>query len=382
MKRFALSCALAAAGAADAQVQPPAQAQAERWQFGAVLDMAASSRVPALGQRVQGFGLGHSDISLFGPIGSALQGQVTMAAHSHDDDIEAHVEEAFVQTRSLPAGLQARAGRFASQLGYLNEQHPHADDFVERPLLYRAFLGGHWFDDGLRLNWTAPTDLYLRLGAEVFRGKQLVQETARKQDPGAFVLTARTGGDIGRAHSWQAGLSWLHNRREAALEEDHDHGGEAGHDHGHDHAHAHGAAYSGKQLYLLDLAYKWAPDGNNSRQQLRVAYEYAELRDLNRYARSSDKHRAHYLSVVWRFAPSWEVGARTDLLRVRQPHGDHFHGARLAEDALMLAYKPTHMQALRLQFTRQRDAVGFDTGKHALQLQYVVSFGAHAAHAF
>jgi hypothetical protein len=48
----------------------------------------------------------------------------------------------------------------------------------------------------------------------------------------------------------------------------------------------------------------------------------------------------------------------------------------------MLAYKPTHMQSLRLQFTRQRDAVGFDTGKHALQLQYVLSFGAHAAHAF
>lgn len=375
MKRFALTAALAAATSAQAQEPAPA----ERWQFGAVLDVAASSRVPALGQRVQGLGLGHSDISLFGPVGSALQAQVTTAVHSHDDELEAELEEAFVQTRSLPAGLQARAGRFSSQLGYLNEQHPHADDFVERPLLYRAFLGGHWYDDGLRLNWTAPTDLYLRLGAEVFRGRQLVQEASRTQSPGAFVLTARTGGDIGRSHSWQAGLSWLNNRREAALEDDHDHGGD---DHGHDHAHAHGAAYSGKHLYLFDLAYKWAPEGNNARQQLRLAYEYAEVRDLNRYATSGDKHRAHYLSAVYRFAPGWEVGVRTDLLRVRQPHGDHFHGARLAEDAVMLAYKPTHMQSLRLQFTRQRDAVGFDTGKHALQLQYVLSFGAHAAHAF
>lgn len=375
MKRFALTAALAAATSAQAQEPAPA----ERWQFGAVLDVAASSRVPALGQRVQGLGLGHSDISLFGPVGSALQAQVTTAVHSHDDELEAELEEAFVQTRSLPAGLQARAGRFSSQLGYLNEQHPHADDFVERPLLYRAFLGGHWYDDGLRLNWTAPTDLYLRLGAEVFRGRQLVQEASRTQSPGAFVLTARTGGDIGRSHSWQAGLSWLNSRREAALEDDHDHGGD---DHGHDHAHAHGAAYSGKHLYLFDLAYKWAPEGNNARQQLRLAYEYAEVRDLNRYATSGDKHRAHYLSAVYRFAPSWEVGVRTDLLRVRQPHGDHFHGARLAEDAVMLAYKPTHMQSLRLQFTRQRDAAGFDTGKHALQLQYVLSFGAHAAHAF
>jgi hypothetical protein len=375
VKRLALTAALAAATGAQAQDPAPA----ERWQFGAVLDVAASSRVPALGQRVQGLGLGHSDISLFGPIGSALQAQITTAVHSHDDDLEAELEEAFVQTRSLPAGLQARAGRFSSQLGYLNEQHPHADDFVERPLLYRAFLGGHWYDDGVRLNWTAPTELYLRLGAEVFRGRQLVQEASRTQSPGAFVLTARTGGDIGRSHSWQAGLSWLHNRREAALEDAHDHDGD---EHDHDHAHAHGAAYSGKHLYLLDVAYKWAPDGNNSRQQLRLAYEYAEVRDLNRYASNGDRHRAHYLSAVWRFAPTWEVGVRTDLLRVRQPHGDHFHGARLAEDAVMLAYKPTHMQSLRLQFTRQRDAVGFDTGKHALQLQYVLSFGAHAAHAF
>ncbi len=370
-----MTAALAAATSAQAQSPAPA----ERWQFGAVLDVAAASRVPALGQRVQGLGLGHSDISLFGPIGNALQAQVTTAVHSHDDDLEAELEEAFVQTRSLPAGLQARAGRFSSQLGYLNEQHPHADDFVERPLLYRAFLGGHWYDDGVRLNWTAPTELYMRLGAEVFRGRQLVQEASRTQNPGAFVLTARTGGDIGRSHSWQAGLSWLHNRREAALEDAHDHGGD---EHDHDHAHAHGAAYSGKHLYLLDVAYKWAPDGNNSRQQLRLAYEYAEVRNLNRYASSGDRHRAHYLSAVWRFAPSWEVGVRSDLLRVRQPHGDHFHGARLAEDAVMLAYKPTHMQSLRLQFTRQRDAVGFDTGKHALQLQYVLSFGAHAAHAF
>lgn len=381
MKRLALTAALAAATAAQAQSPAPATAPAERWQFGAVLDVAASSRVPALGQRVQGLGLGHSDISLFGPIGSGLQGQVTTAVHSHDDDLEAELEEAFVQTRSLPAGLQARAGRFSSQLGYLNEQHPHADDFVERPLLYRAFLGGHWYDDGVRLNWTAPTDLYLRLGAEVFRGKQLVQEASRSQSPGAFVLTARTGGDIGKSHSWQAGLSWLNNRREAALEDEHDHGG-GDHDHDHDHAHAHGAAYSGKHLYQFDIAYKWAPNGNNSRQQLRLAYEYAEVHDLNRYAASGDKHRAHYLSAVYRFAPSWEVGVRTDVLRVRQPHGDHFHGARLAEDAVMLAYKPTHMQSLRLQFTRQRDAVGFDTGKHALQLQYVLSFGAHAAHSF
>jgi len=358
----------------------PAYAQSQDWDIGAVLDVAHSSRTPALGQREKGLALGHSDVSLGGGLGPHLSARLTAAAHSHDGDIEAELEEAYLQTRTLPWGLQARLGRFASQIGYLNEQHPHADDFVERPLLYRAFFGGHWFDDGLRLNWTAPTDLYLRLGVEVFRGRQLVQDAAASRQPGATVLSARLGDDWGRSHSWQTGLSWLHNRREASVEHEHGHGGE--HDHGHAHAHAHGAALSGEKLLLWDLTWKWAPEGNNSQRQLRVVYERAWVRDLNRYARSRDRHLADYLSVVWRFAPAWELGARTDWLQARIPHGDHFHSGRLRETSLMLAYKPTHAQTIRLQATRQSQRGGFDEATNAVQLQYVLSFGAHAAHAY
>ncbi|RYY85097.1 MAG: hypothetical protein EOO24_36935 [Comamonadaceae bacterium] len=115
---------------------------------------------------------------------------------------------------------------------------------------------------------------------------------------------------------------------------------------------------------------------------VRVAYEHALIRGLNRYATGSDRHQAGYLSVVWRFAPSWEVGGRTDVLRVREPHEDHFDDGRLRETSLMLAYKPTHMQTVRLQLTRQRAGAGFDTATHAVQLQYIISFGRHAAHSF
>ena len=76
-----------------------------------------------------------------------LVDRATLAAHSDGNRIESELEEAWVETRSLPAGLQLRGGRMLAALGYLNEQHPHADDFVERPLMYRAFFGGHWNDD-------------------------------------------------------------------------------------------------------------------------------------------------------------------------------------------------------------------------------------------
>jgi hypothetical protein len=199
-----------------------------------------------------------------------------------------------------------------------------------------------------------------------------------------MVLSSRFGGDIGRSQSWQAGLSLLHNRREAAVEPHEEGGEEEDHDVGHEeeHAHAHGAAFSGRRMWLAELAWKWAPEGNNRRQQVRVSLEHARISGLNRFATGSDRHHATYLSAVWRFAPEWEVGVRQDLLRVRQPHEDHFDDGRLRETALMLAYKPSHAQTVRVQLTQQRDRGGFDAATKAVQLQYILNFGAHGSHSF
>lgn len=382
LRKLSLSAAAVAAFSAQAQTAPAPSPASKGWEFGAVLDVAHTTRSLALGQREQGLALGHSDVVARGPLGRHFSAQIGAAAHSHDGKVEAELEEAWIQTRTLPAGLQVRVGRFGSQIGYLNEQHPHADDFVERPLLYRAFLGGHWFDDGLRLNWTAPTPFYLSLGTEVFRGKQLVQEAASAKSPGAITFTAKLGADLNTSHSWQLGLSHLRNRREAALEAEHEHM-EGEHDHGHDHAHAHGAQFSGRKTNMVDFTWKWAPGGNNREQQVRINAEWARVTDLNRFARSSDSHEATSLGIVWRFTPSWEVGARTDWLQVRIPHEDHFHRGKLRENAVMLAWKPTHMQSLRLQYTQQRQAQGIeDAAKRSVQLQYVLAFGAHGAHAY
>lgn len=371
----------AISGLAKAQ---PTQAPAKGWELGAVLDVASNSRPLALGQRQQGLALGHSDLVARGPLGAHFSAQAGLAAHSHGSSYEAELEEAWLQSRSLPAGWQARAGRFASQIGALNEQHPHADDFVERPLLYRSLLGGHWFDDGLRLNWTAPTSFYLGLGAEVFRGRQLVQQSASSPAVGAATLRLKLGDDWGRAHSWQWGVSYLNNRREA-LEEGHgdEHGEE--HEEGHDdHAgHAHGAKLSGRHVWMTDLAWKWAPDGNNRQQQLRLLAEYAQVNGINRHASSGDQHRALALSAVWRFSQQWELGLRGDWLRASMPHGDHFHAAEVAEQSLMLAWKPSHAQTLRLQLSTQnrvQDVEG--ASPRSVLLQYVLSFGAHGAHVF
>lgn len=387
MRRLAMKPPFALAGllaAAVAHGQAPPDS--DRWQFGLVLDAAATSRALELGGRDQGLQLGHSDLTAAGPLGRPLRAQLTAVFATHEGKVEKAIEEAFVETRTLPLGLSLRAGRFASQIGYLNQQHPHADDFVERPLLYRAFLGGHWHDDGLRLNLTLPTGLYWMFGAEVFRGRKLVADA----DPavggaGAFTLVTKLGGDLGLSQSWQAGLSYLRSRRIAAQEEhghEGEHDDEDGHE-GHDHHHHHGAEFGGRDTWLVDATWKWAPDGNNRQQQVRVTVEAARVSRVNRHADSGTRHEAAGMAVVWRFDPSWEVGARADRLRAAIPHGDHFHAGRLSEQAVMLAWKPSHRQSLRLQASRQFAALGFEQPvRRSVQLQYVLAFGAHGAHAY
>ena len=373
---LALALAAAAGGAAARSLG--------EWEFGAVLDLTQTSRALALGGRDRGLQLGHSDLTASGPLGTQFKAHLGAVLATHEGRLERGVEEAWLETTRLPGGLQVRAGRFASQIGYLNQQHPHADDFVERPLLYRAFFGGHWNDDGLRLNWTAPTPFYLMLGLEALRGKRLVQEAVpppRRLGVTTFVL--KTGADLGRSHSWQLGLSHVRNTREAVTEDHEEDGPHGMHDHEHDHAHAHGAQFSGRRTWMIDAVWKWAPGGNYRGQQVRAVFEAACISGINRFATSKDRHESNALALVWRLRPSWEVGARADWLRVRAPHGEHFHGALLRERSLMLAWKPSHMQSLRLQVTAQRDAVGFDNpARRAWQLQYVLAFGAHGAHAF
>lgn len=383
MKPLTIAATLLTATAAQAQTAPAS----ESWQFGAVLDATATSRALELGTRDQGLQLGHSDLTAAGPIGRHLRAQITGVLETHDGQLESAFEEAWLETRTLPLGLTARVGRFASQIGYLNQQHPHADDFVERPLLYRAFLGGHWNDDGVRLNLTLPTRLYWMLGAEAFRGRRLIAETDEPVNgAGAFTLTSKLGGDFDRSNSWQLGLSYLKSRRIAALEAHEEHGEEeeAGHEEHDEHAHHdHGAAFGGRHTWMVDATWKWAPLGNNSDQQVRVTFEAAHISGINRFATSQDRHKAYALSAAWRFHPNWETGIRFDQLRVAMPHGDHFHDGRLNETALMLAWKPSHGQSLRLQVTTQDRAVGFEhPARRAVQLQYVVAFGAHGAHSY
>lgn len=354
--------------------------------IGATLDgYYISDNLALESERSKGFGLGHTEVNLKANVDDWFSGTLTAAIGSHDGHTEVELEEAFVETLKLPGGLRLRAGRMLSQIGYLNGQHLHADDFGTRPLIYRGLLGAHYVDDGLQLNLTLPTPFYARIGVEAFKGQGYITEASNNPSLGVWTVSGKVGGDIGRSNSWQFGLAMLRNRRIAVPHEEEEPelvlGGEESHD-AHDHAHDHGAQFTGGRMWLADLVWKWAPGGNNRNRQLKLHAEYARVTDVAPGAPSDERQEGWTVGLVYRFHPQWEVGVRHGDLKVSAAHDDHFDRGHIAESSVMLTWKRSHFSALRLQATTQKNKGGFDDASDALMLQYVVSLGAHGAHSY
>lgn len=73
------------------------------------------------------------------------------------------VEEAAVQTTSLPWNLTLKGGRFFGEFGRLSYIHDHELPFVNRPLVLQQYIGGESQTDGLQLNWLVPAEHYVSL---------------------------------------------------------------------------------------------------------------------------------------------------------------------------------------------------------------------------
>ena len=100
-----------------------------------------------VGPPTRSFGLGETELNISANIDPYFRG-VAIAALAPEGGVS--VEEAYFQTLAIPYGFNIKGGRFFSGIGYQNEQHQHAWDFQDAPLVYKAFLGGQLKQDGLQ----------------------------------------------------------------------------------------------------------------------------------------------------------------------------------------------------------------------------------------
>ncbi|MBW3140500.1 OprO/OprP family phosphate-selective porin [Ferrimonas balearica] len=392
--RISLAVGVALAGAPFLSLAAP-EGSLTNPNLSLVLDGYYQDGERALGEREEGFNLGHTELAISAAIDDKFYGKLTTVLETHDGETEIGLEEAFIQTLAMPGGLSVRAGRFLSDIGYLNNQHLHTDAFVERPAAYRAFLGGHYFDDGVRINWVAPTDFYWEFGGEAFSGDPLqAEELESVETVGVYHLYTKLGGDIGQSHSWQASLSWLRNENGQSHAGEHDHDLEVAElADEHDHEHGHGAAFTGRDLFNVSAVYKWAPGGNYKYNHFTLSGEYFYLDAPFEHEEGHDEEETGpdyydgwYLSGVYQFSPSWSAGVRygemsAAMLEIHDDHG-HFHDARIKETEAMVAWHPSHFSAVRLQYTHQDLTEFGDFDDQVITLQYVMTLGAHGAHQF
>lgn len=324
----------------------------------------------------RGWGINQTELHFGANIDPDMYG--TLALILNPDNTVA-LEEAYFQTTGLGNGLTVRGGRFFSGIGAINQKHPHAWDFVDAPLAYRAFLNYQYGDDGLQVRWVAPTDTFVELGGEALKGNNFVAGGNGKNGIGAHSLFAHLGDDVGTSQSWRAGLSYL-NAKPSGRESGNIAGGQAD-------------TFSGdSKLWTADFLWKWAPNGNPAINNALIQGEYIRRKESGLFTGNasgitgnySAQQSGWYAQGLYQFMPRWRVGLRYDRLATQS----------LADASGTLAdtnYSPSRQSAIlefaksefgrfRLQYNNDKSRP--DSADHQLYLQYQLSLGAHGAHQY
>lgn len=342
------------------------------------------------GPAAEGFTLDETEITASASVDQWFYAEATLGLHDDEAGTEVEVEEAYTDPLMLPAGLGGRFGRFYSDVGYLNRFHSHAWDFHDAPLAYTAFLGEQYRDDGVRLSWTAPTDIYVMIGGETYAGRQFPAGESERVIGDVQTAFVKLGGDVGASHAWQAGVS-------ALIADVNNRGGSAE------------ALFSGdSDLYMADFVYKWAPNGNPRQRNLIVQTEFfyrdedgdvvvTEGADTALLDYDGDQ-KGWYAQAVYQFMPQWRGGVRYDWLeadnnlsivdlggftdpsQVLEKSGFDDEGHDPQRWSLMLDWSPSEFSRLRAQYNRDESRPNGTDNQWSLQ--YIMSLGAHGAHEF
>ncbi len=358
----------------------------EDWHIGGFIPSGGE-----VGPGERSFNLGESELALTANVDPYFSATM-IAALSAEDEVE--VEEAYFRTLALPSGFTAKGGRFFSGFGYLNEVHAHAWDFVDQPLVYQAFFGNQYKQDGLQVKWLAPTDLFIELGAETGNGDAFPATRLSRNGMNGATLFTHVGGDIGDSTSWRAGAAWIDQRAEDRAFEDVDEFGEPVMD-----------SFTGKsRTWVVDAVLKWTPYGDVNRRQVKVQGEYMHRKEDGQLAFDteglglSDAYRSEqsgwYVQSVFQFLPRWRAGLRYDALDSGSPDialvtsgvllPESFPALRPADPeriSIMVDWNPSEFSRLRAQYDWD-DARAEGDRDRAFRLQYIYGIGAHGAHKY
>ncbi|RFA27046.1 zinc-regulated TonB-dependent outer membrane receptor [Alkalilimnicola ehrlichii] len=370
----------------------------------------------AHGELDQGFNLRETEIVFAAAIDNYLDAVVTLAIEG-DSGIE--VEEAYAVTRALPAGFQMKFGKFLSDVGYINKQHPHDWDFVDRPLMNELLFGDHGLQEkGVQVSWVPATPFYTRLGVEVLQGETsgvanyvgsgrheivgYAEGTGGTPDrlrwrtnyglddvdgPRLFTGFAKFAPDLGYEHALQVGVFGGYARSFQDVET---------------HSSGRVEAWDGDGWFAgTDWVYRYDAGRSYGHGDWRLQAEYMYRRlSLDYFEgvpgevgsttspefqnRETRKNDGLYIQAVYGFAPRWSAGLRYDVVGLTNNDGyDSFDESH--RYSANVTFTATEFSRFRLQVNHGRYEEDDDHGHGdftQVMLQYNLSLGAHGAHSF
>ncbi len=302
------------------------------------------------------------------------------------------IEEAYFTTTALGNGFRLRGGKLLSEFGRQNSQHHHFWDFGSMGLVNEAFLGNHGINEiGAQLQWVAPTETYLMVGAEIMQGtneamfgnEQIGEEDTvieeGKRAPSLFVGYVKSSFDIGST-TILPGLSYIY--------------GSSRLDHRDDEENPH--AFAGdSSIYAVDLTVKHFFDSYSfltwqsewmmrNMEGTQYSVDPADIGTVTSQADITRKQAGYYTQLVYAYDQNWRVGARYDSI-----YRNDVTAQNLPEDmdrySAMVEYHPSEFSRIRLEYNRNNalfDEAGDRQSLDTVMLQFNIAIGAHGAHDF
>lgn len=328
-----------------------------------------------------GFTLQNVELSLSATVDPYFDGQANLIyLIDAEGETVVELEEAFLVSRSLPSGLQLKAGQYFTEFGRQNVQHPHIWAFVDQPVVLSRFFGGDGLrSQGLRLSWLTPLPWFSEwiLGAQNAKGETVISFLgAAGEDVGGYVLQdrqARTGSDLLYSARWlnsfeltdavalNVGVSGLKGPNATGLETE-------------------------TEIIGADLYIKWQPARSQKGYPF-IAFhsEYLERKYEAGDLPSQDilEDRGSFTQLLWGFTPGWIAGIRSEAAEARtfKDVTDPFRDRR-RRGSVNLTWRSSEYSKIRLQYNHDRMEHLPDDEHESWWLQTEVSLGSHKAHSF
>ena len=300
----------------------------------------------------RGFNLNYAEVAMRSTVDPYFDAFAIF--HLHKAAFE--IEEAYVKTRALPFGLNVKAGKFRSSFGRINTKHQHSWNFDSQPIIYEALFGPDAInDEGIQLQWVAPTDTYLMAGVEAMQGTNTDSFGDTKQN-NLYIGYLKSSVDIGEDLSVLGGVSLAHGKNTNT---------------------------NSTNIYGVDLTLR---EQLGSYSSLVWQSEYLQ-RDKDIGPRV-DKQAGLYSELIYHKNKNWAGGVRYEAITKNDTDLTTSYSGidtgNLDRYTGMIEYKPFPFSRLRLSYTLDRTKVinGVRKDINEVMMSLNIAAGAHGAHAY